>query len=326
MKTLLSFVIPCYGSERTIEKVIEEIVETVSQRSENYDYEIICVDDCSPDNVLTVLTALATCNSKIKVVELARNMGKHAAIMAGFSLVQGEYVVLLDDDFQCPVYELWRLLAPVEKQGYDVSSASYKKKKESAFKKLGSTINGFMARVLIGQPKDVRLENFEIIKRFVMDEIIKYKNPYPYVGGLLLRITRKIAVVEMEERERLAGCGGYSFLKSLKLFVNGFTAFSVMPLRMATALGCVCAFTGFVMCLYTVIHKLLYPTVASGYSSLMAVMLFIGGLIMVMLGLIGEYVGRIYICINDSPQYVIRNTINIKEQGKASFGKKEAVE
>jgi len=325
MKTLLSFVIPCYGSEGTIEEVIEEIIETVSQRAEAYDYEIICVDDCSPDNVLTVLTALASRNPKIKVIELARNMGKHAAVMAGFSLARGAYIVNLDDDFQSPVYELWRLLEPVEKGGYDVSSASYKEKKESAFKRFGSKVNEFMARELIGQPKDVKLENFEIMKRFVVDEIIKYKNPYPYLGGLLLRVTRKIAVVEMEERERLAGRGGYNFIKSLKLFANGFTAFSVKPLRAATVVGSVCAFIGFIMCLYTIIHRLLYPSIISGYSSLMAVLLFIGGLIMVMLGLIGEYVGRIYICINDSPQYVIRNTINAEGSETESFRKKKTV-
>ena len=133
---LLSFVIPCYRSEKTIQKVINEIIDTVSQRQE-YDYEIIAVNDFSPDNVYEVLTDIARKNSKIKVINLARNMGKHSAILAGYGVVKGEYIINLDDDFQSPICELWRMLEPVENDECDVTTAEYKSKKESGWRKSG---------------------------------------------------------------------------------------------------------------------------------------------------------------------------------------------
>ena len=144
----------------------------------------------------------------------------------------------------------------------------------------------------------------------------KYDKPFPYLSGLLLRTTSKICNVDMIERERAAGVGHYTFIKSLKLWLNGFTAFSVKPLRISTVLGAICALIGFVFGIITVVNKLLHPEMQAGYSSTMAVILFIGGMIMMMLGMIGEYIGRIYICINNSPQYVIRNTINISPDQK----------
>lgn len=314
MKKLLSFVIPCYRSEHTIEKVIQEIRETVAQRQETYDYEVICVNDSSPDNVLSVLKKLAEKDTRIKVVDFSKNRGKHAAVLAGFSFVKGDYIINLDDDCQCPVYELWRLLEPVEKGGYDVSTAEYKQKKQSAWKNLGSNVNNLMSQILLNKPKDLRLENFGIMKRFVVDEIARYNKPYPYLEGLILRVTTRIAAVPMEERDRGDNnTTGFTFKKSLSLWLNGFTAFSVKPLRISTILGLCSAFIGFIAGIVLVIKKLVDPNVMLGWTSVMALTLFTNGVIMVILGLIGEYVGRIYICLNNSPQYVIRDTINIDD-------------
>ena len=306
----ISFCIPCYGSEKTIEFVINEIVETVSQRADEYDYEIIAVNDCSPDNVLSVLKEAAQNNSKIKAIDLARNFGKHSAVMAAFSVASGDYIVCLDDDGQCPMDRLWDLLEPVINGGYDYSMAKYDKKKQSKFKNFGSALNSFMTRVLINKPKDMKFTNFKAMKRFVVDEMIKYNNPYPYIEGLTLRTTRQIALVEMEERERYEGTGNFTFKKSVALWVNGFTAFSVKPLRISTILGMIFASFGFLVGIIVIIRKLINPSIAMGYSSTMAVLLFIGGIIMLMLGMIGEYIGRIYISLNNSPQFVIREIIN----------------
>lgn len=312
MKTLLSFVIPCYRSEFTIESVINEIIDTVSGRKDKYDYEIICVNDCSPDNVLSVLIKIAAENYKIKVINFAKNMGKHAAVLAGYSYAQGKYVVTMDDDFQCPTYELWRLLKPVENDECDIASANYKKKKQSVWKNAGSKINMVMSQIMLGKPKGLRLENFNIKKNFVVKEMIKYDKPYPYIEGLTYRITDRISVVDMEERARGDNqATGFTLHKSLSLWLNGFTAFSVKPLRLSTVMGFILAFAGFVFGLVMVIRKIINPEIAAGYTSMLAVQLFIGGIIMIILGLIGEYIGRIYICLNNSPQYVIRDKINI---------------
>lgn len=305
----LSFVIPCYGSEKTIAGVIDEIVASVEGKKD-LDYEIITVNDCSPDNVISVLVEVAKKNTKVKVIDLAINSGKHSAMMAGYRLATGDVIVNLDDDGQCPVDKLWELIKPLE-EGYDAVYAKYPRKKQSAFKNFGSSVNDMMSQYIINKPRGLYMGNFFVFKRFVMDEIIKYQNPYPYNAGLVLRTTRKIINVEMEERERAEGVGNFTFKKSMQLFLNGFTAFSVKPLRIATVLGFLCSIIGAICGFLVVIRKLLHPEMLLGYSSIMAVLLFIGGMIMLLLGMVGEYIGRIYICINNSPQYVIRNTINL---------------
>ena len=307
----ISFVIPCYGSEKTIEKVIEEI-ETVIKQRNDFDYEIITVNDSSPDNVLSVLTKIAENNKKVKVIDLAKNFGKHSAVMAGFSVVKGEYVVCLDDDGQCPTDRLWDLLQPVLDDEADYSMAKYKRKKQSGFKNFGSSVNSLMSRILINKPKELKFTNFKAIKRFVIDEMIRYNNPYPYIEGLSLRTTNRIVTVEMEERERIAGVGHFTFYKSISLWMNGFTAFSVKPLRLATVIGILCSLLGFLYGTIIIVRKIINPKITVGYSSTMAIILFIGGMLMLMLGLIGEYIGRIYISLNNAPQYVIRKKINLE--------------
>ncbi|MBQ1770457.1 MAG: glycosyltransferase [Clostridia bacterium] len=311
-QTKLSFVIPCYRSEETIETVIEEIRSTVSQRA-GYSYEIICVNDSSPDRVLDVLLRLAADDPRIKVIDLAKNMGKHAAVLAGYAFVTGDYVVNLDDDCQSPVCELWKLLDPVESGAYDVATAKYGKKKQAFWKNLGSWVNMKVGTAMLNKPKNMYFENFSLLKRFVVDEVLRYKNPYPYLEGLVLRATSRILPVEMEERERGDGkATGYTFRKSMALFFNGFTAFSVKPLRVSTIIGSAAAIGGFVWALVAVIRKLIHPESVQilGYTSIIAILLILGGLILLSLGLIGEYIGRIYISLNNSPQYVIRQTVN----------------
>lgn len=307
----LSFVIPCYRSEGTIESVVDEINAVMALRPD-CDYEIITVNDRSPDGVLEKLRELAGKDRRIKVVDLAKNMGKHAAMLAGYAQVTGDVVVNLDDDGQCPLDRLWDLLAPLEGD-YDISIAKYPKKKESRFKRFGSWVNTLMAQMVIGKPKDLAMSNFSAIKRFVCQELMRYQNAYPYVDGLFLRTTSCIANVEMEQRERISGTTGYTFVKSLKLWVNGFTAFSVKPLRLATVLGFLVAALGFLYGLFIIVRRFLHPEMLVGYSSLMAVILCVGGILMILLGMIGEYVGRIYISINNSPQYVVRGTVNCGE-------------
>ena len=167
---------------------------------------------------------------------------------------------------------------------------------------------------LLDKPKDLYVSNFMAFKSFIAKEILRYKNPYPYIDGLILRSTRKIAKVPMQDRERMSGSSTYTLRKLISLFSNGFTAFSIKPLRIATFSGVISSIVGFALGLYVIINKLLHPaTILMGYSSLMAAMLFIGGMIMLMLGICGEYIGRIYISLNSSPQYVIRSTYHKEE-------------
>jgi polyisoprenyl-phosphate glycosyltransferase len=306
-KTLVSLVIACYRSEKTVRTVIDEI-EQVFSTTNQYDYELFLVNDCSPDNVWPILKDAADQNERVTAVSLAKNMGRLPALMAGFRMSKGEIVVILDDDGQCPMDRVFDLIAPISgPSNFDVATAAYPVKKQSWFKNFGSKVNEHMTNVILDKPKEIRFNNFTAMRRFVIDEILRYENPYPYLTGLLLRTTHRIACVPMEERERLQGKTTYTFKKLITLWMNGFTAFSVKPLRMATVVGFATAIVGFLWSIFIVIQKIVNPgEILAGYSSLMAVLLLIGGMIMLMLGLIGEYIGRIYISINRSPQYVVR--------------------
>lgn len=305
----LSFVIPCYGSEHTITSVVNDIVATVEGKN---DYEIICVNDCSPDNVYSVLVELAKANRKIKVVNLARNFGQQNAVLAGYNHVTGDFVVCLDDDGQTDPKDCYKLLDGLN-DNVDVVFAKYPQKKHSKFRNLGTALTRKMTIWLIGWPKNISNTSYYVSKRFVIDEVCRYPNPYAFMSGLIMRATRRIANVEIEHHDRIEGHSGYTLKKLVGLLMNGFTAFSVKPLRISTFLGAFTAIAGFIYAIITFIRKLINPSVLAGYSSIMCVLLIIGGVIMMMLGLIGEYIGRIYISLNKAPQFVIRNTINLED-------------
>lgn len=303
----ISFVIPCYRSARTIEGVVAEIQDTMAAIPQ-YVYEIILVNDCSPDETFEVIKALCVRCNNITGISLARNFGQHAALMAGLRKAGGDIIVCLDDDGQTPADEVGKLLAGIE-NGSDVVYASYENKHHSAFRNFGTWMNDIMTRMMLGKPKELHLTSYFAAKRFVVDSMLRYENSYPYIIGLVLRATRNISNVPVNHRSREVGTSGYTMKKLLGLWFNGFTAFSILPLRIATITGVIFAGAGFIYGIYTVVKKFVNPQVPLGFSSLMAAVVFIGGMLMIMLGLIGEYIGRIYISINNSPQYVVKEEV-----------------
>ncbi len=310
----LSFIIPCYCSEQTVGGVISEIIDTVNADG-RYDYEIVCVNDFSRDSTLDVLKRIAEKNSKIKVLSFSRNFGQHSALMAGFNYATGDIIVCLDDDGQNPPSQMFKLIDKLD-EGYDLVSAKYEEKKRSLFRKIGTKLSFWMSSYFIGKPKDIDLNSYYVFKRYILDEIIKYKNAYPFVHGLILRITRNMANVVIEHKSREHGSSGYSFKKLLSLWMNGFTAFSEKPLRIASLFGVFCSIGGFAYAIVTIIKKILNPTIPVGYSSIMAITLILSGIIMLFLGLLGEYIGRIYISLNKAPQFAIRETYNVDSDGE----------
>lgn len=308
MNKLVSFVIPCYRSSQTIGRVVEEIDTTMKELA-GYGYEIVLVNDASPDDTFEVIRTLCAGRRDICGVNLAKNFGQHAALMAGFRHARGDVVVCLDDDGQTPAGEVGKLLARLE-EGYDVVYARYVHKQHSLFRNFGSRINDQMTRIMLGKPKELYISSYFVMKKFVAQELIRYENPFPYVIGLVLRTTKKIANVEVTHREREIGTSGYTLGKLLGLWFNGFTAFSIKPLRIATVIGVASACGGFLYGIYTIVKKFVNPAVPVGFSAMMAALVFFCGLILMMLGMIGEYIGRIYISMNNSPQYVIRECVD----------------
>ena len=300
----VSFVIPCYRSENTLEGVILEIKE-VMKKLEQYTYEVILINDSSPDNTWKTIERLSEENENIIGVNFSKNFGQHAALMAGMRETTGDYVVCLDDDGQTPANEVDKLLSALE-DGADAVYARYGNKKHSLFRNFGSRVNDMMTRIMLGKPKELFISSYFGVKRFVVEDMVRYQNSYPYVIGLVLRATKNIVNVDVTHREREEGRSGYTLKKLLGLWFNGFTAFSVTPLRIATVIGVFCAVVGFAYGIYLFIRRLIDPNMVMGFSSIMCTILFVGGMLMIMLGLVGEYIGRIYICLNNSPQYVIR--------------------
>lgn len=299
-----SFVIPCYHSAKTIGGVVNEIVSKMQQMQEG-SYEIILVDDCSGDGTKEAVFQLAEQMKNVTAVTFSKNFGQHAALLCGYRLVQGDYVISLDDDGQTPANEVDRLIDKMN-EGYDVVFASYPNKQHSSFRNFGSKVNDYMARKLINKPKDLYLSSFYIARRYVIDEMVQYKNPFPYVSGLVLRTTSSICNVDVDHRSRETGSSGYTFSKLFKLWLNGFTAFSIKPLRISIYWGLIVAVFGLVLFIYSIINWFNNPAVPMGWTSTTATLAIIGGSILVVLGMIGEYIGRVYISMNDSPQYVIK--------------------
>lgn len=315
----LSFVIPCYYSENTIENVIQRIQQTVKLDS-RYDYEIICINDGSKDGTYAVLRELSKRNSRIKVLDLARNFGQHSALMAGFHYVSGDIVVCLDDDGQNPPEQMFELIDKLE-EGFDLVSAKYTEDHRGFVRRIGSKVSMAMSRYLVSLPKDIELNSYYCMRRFVVDEIIKYNNPYPFVHGLALRVTRNMANVEIRHDERISGTSNYNLRSLIRLWLNGFTAFSEKPLRLASVTGVICATGGMIYAIIIIVLRLLGRIQSMGYASTMAALLFFCGIIMMFLGLIGEYIGRIYICINNAPQFAIREMKNIETAPVCGLGR-----
>lgn len=307
----ISFVIPCYRSAKTIGNVIEEISSTMNILN-TYDYEIILVNDYSPDNTCHIISEIARQDSRVTAVNLTKNFGQHAALMAGFHQTTGDIIICLDDDGQTPADEVDKLLERIH-EGYDVVYASYHEKRHSGFRNFGSRLNSKMTELMLGKPKDISVTSYFAVKRFIVNEMIRYQYSFPYVIGLVLRSTKNICNVQVTHRARKDGSSGYSFSKLVSLWMNGFTSFSVKPLRVANYFGVFSALCGLCYTLYIVIMYFYSHSAPMGWSSIAAILLILGGIVLIILGIIGEYVGRIYMCVNSAPQFVIRDIVRSKD-------------
>lgn len=309
MAEKISFVIPCYRSMDILPDVVGRIISCMNGE----DIEIVLVNDSSPDGTFSAIRKLCEADSRVKGIDLSRNFGQHSAIMAGLRHACGDIVVCLDDDGQTPPEEAYKLIEQI-RAGHDAAIASYAEKKHGAFRNFGSWVNNKMACSMIGKPKELYLSSFVAMKRFVANEICGYTFPYPYISGLLLRATKDIVNVDIAHRERVSGASGYTLSKLLSLWFNGFTNFSIKPLRFAIVIGTIIAVGGFGTGIYSVLKKLMDPNTPLGWASMMSAIAFIGGIILLMMGLIGEYIGRIYMGLNQQPQYVVKERLNLDSE------------
>ena len=313
MDTKYSVVIPCYKSDQTIEKVVRMTSEELD-RLGKHDYEFVLVNDCSPDGGKTIAALKETAKkySFVTVIDLAKNAGQHNAIMAALNYAEGDLIIAMDDDMQTHPSQLGILLDEIDK-GYDVVYGYYPDKKHSRFRNFGSWINYLSSRVLIGKPKNLHSSSYWVMRRFVRDNIIKYKNSYTYLLGLILRTTRNIGSVPIKHFEREIGSSTYTFSALFRLW-SSIIGFSIVPLRVSSYCGYLFSAIGIIAAIVIVIRKLINPTLSMGWPSLMSALSFFFGLNFLFIGLIGEYAGRMFLGMNKEPQFIIREVIKQKNE------------
>ncbi len=319
MPEQISIIIPCYRSEKTLPSVVADIRDTMGY----LDPQIILVNDCSPDGVWSVIEELCAENPKIVGLSLSRNFGQQSARLAALQYVSGDYVVFMDDDGQHKAADALRMLDKL-KEGYDIVYAYLKQPKKSSFRRLGSVVNRKMTDWLMNTPKGVHTSSFFVTRRFVTDQLRNYTNPSPYTFGYFLQITRNVADLEVEHHERLSGKSGYSLKKLLRLWMDGFTGFSIIPLRASSVLGFMMAAIGFLSGVVIIVRKLVHPEIAAGYTSMISVLLICSGMILLMMGMLGEYVGRIFMNLNHLPQYVVKIKVNTESTEDNKLNSTEA--
>lgn len=310
---LYSFIIPCYKSGKTIKKVVELTAKEMEKEGKK-EYEFILVNDCSPDGGETLkrLKELAVEYSYVKVIDFAKNAGQHHAILAGMKYAKGDVIIGMDDDLQTHPSQLPKLFEKFS-EGYDIVYGYYPEKKHSFFRNLVSKLNYWSVRILIGKPKELKTSSFWVMKSFVRDYVVQYKVLYPYLQGMFLHTTQNIGCVPIEHFSREVGDSGYTLKKLVKLW-SGIIGFSVVPLRIAMTIGNVFAGVGILGAIGVVISKLLHPEMLVGWASMMSALCFFSGVILFFIGIVGEYIGRIALNVNNEPEYVIREMIGVEEK------------
>lgn len=306
---LISIVIPCYYSQKTIGKVVD-MVSDEFRKNDGYECEFVLVNDGSTDGTFDEIARLSREHDNVKGVDLMRNFGQHNALMAALQYTEGDYILGMDDDMQTHPSQIFKLVHRIE-EGFDLVYGIYPQHKNSAIKNLTSRINKKTSRVMLSRPKEVESSNFWIITRTVRDEVIKFDTFNPYVDAIFYRVTNNIGMVEVEHFKREYGQSGYTFRKLLKLWL-AYWNFSVVPLRLSFFFGTFSFVLGLVFIVILIINKIMSPGMPVGWSSTMCVLALLFGIVLMMLGVVGEYLGKIILILNKTPQYVVRDTVGIK--------------
>ena len=287
----ISIVVPVYNSAATLLHLITALDQELRPQ---HQLELILVNDGSTnDNSGQICEEEARRNDWIIYLELAKNFGEHNAVMAGLNHVSGEFIVVMDDDLQNPPHEVIRLVEALDVTGSDVVFSYYKKKRHTLYRNLGSEFNNIIASHILKKPRDLYLSSFKALRRSIVNEIIKYDGPFPYLDGLILRNTHHWARLEVEHSNRGFGKSNYSLAKLVGLWLNMFTNFSILPLRLASIAGIVLATLSGAAAVFVIIERLMNPELPAGWASVILVMLFASSVQLLAIGLIGEYLGRV---------------------------------
>jgi undecaprenyl-phosphate 4-deoxy-4-formamido-L-arabinose transferase len=305
----LSVVIPVYGSAPILPALVARLEQALRPLAGAQGFEVLLVHDHGPDNAWDVIVALAAERPWLRGIDLGRNAGQHNAIMAGLGLARGSRIVTMDDDLQHDPDDIPRILACLD-AGHDLCYAQFTSRQHALWKRLGSWFNDVVARQLLKKPKGLYLSPFRGFRRALLESVLRYDGPFVYLDGLLLQSTGSIGTIVVPHHPRSDGHSGYSLSKSISLWLQMATSFSVTPLRLVSLAGIAASIFGFLMALLVLVRKLMSPDMALGWPSLIITILLLGGMQLLALGVIGEYIGRVLLTFNRQPQYVVRRTLN----------------
>jgi len=314
----LSLVIPVYNGSLTIRALVEQIVKVFGSTS----FEVVLVNDGSEDNSEATCAQLAeTFPQNVVFVHLSRNFGEHNAVLAGFKQARGGYVAVLDDDGQNPPEEVVRMLGELKRKNYDVVYGHYIEKKHSWFRNFGSRFNDRIATLMLQKPKDLYLSSFKVMNRFVVNEMTKYHGPYPYTDGLIYRVTRNIGQIPVEHRISQSGPSRYTFRRLVRLWLNMFLNFSIKPLRVSIYVGLLTSCLSVVALIAIVIDRLwITPNLTLGIPTVLGTIVLLAGIQLMILGLVGEYLGRLYLDQTGTPQFIVRYAMREGAKQQSSDG------
>jgi glycosyltransferase involved in cell wall biosynthesis len=315
----LSIVVPVYRSAECLPELVRRVEKEVARYFQSY--ELVLVNDDSPDASWEVIQRLVSEHNFVTGLNLRKNAGQDNAIMAGLKSAMGDVVVIMDDDLQHDPSDIVALHNQIE-AGFDVVYARFEQKQQAAWKNLGSWFNDRIAVLTLGKPKNVYMSPYKAIRREVVHEIIKYSGPYPYIDGLIFAVTSKITQVTAMHHTRFAGRSNYNLVRSIKVFLKLATGFSASPLRMVAFLGCAMSLLAFLLAAFFVVDTLIRSRGPEGWASVIVAVLFIGGIQLIGLGAVGEYVGRIFVTQNARPQFTVKEicrgeTAEVRDLGRA---------
>jgi glycosyltransferase involved in cell wall biosynthesis len=310
MTLALSFVVPLFNSAETITGLVRDIEALTVEGG----HEIILVNDGSSDATSAVCRNLVRdARIPITLVEHARNFGEHNAVLTGWRHARGAHIVNLDDDGQNPPDEGLRMWKHARDLGLDVVFGHYEIKQHSAWRNAGSWFTNKVTDWALDKPRGLYLSSFRCVSGFVAKQIVGYAGPYPYIDGLLLQVTQRIDSLVVRHEERRAGRSGYTLRRLIRLWLSAWLNFSLLPLRLATFAGLIIAGGGLLA--FGIVLWMWYRDIgpATGFGWIMSALLVFSGTQLVMLGLIGEYLGRMFLTVNQRPQAVVRDVVKSTE-------------
>jgi glycosyltransferase involved in cell wall biosynthesis len=303
LRPALTIVVPVYNGAATV----GTLVEAVQSLEVPGGLEIVLVVDGSPDNSLEVCRGLlAKATVPITLVNLARNFGEHNAVMAGLHHARGAHVINMDDDLQNPPSELLKILEHAQRTGADVVYTYYAAKEHESWRNWGSRFTNWVADFLLDKPRGLYLSSFRCMSAFLVEQVLRYDGPFAYIDGLILQATQSIERIQVVHLPRAEGRSNYTFRRLVRLWLNMFLNFSVMPLRVATLAGAAFSVLGGLVAIATVVEALFFDT-PRGWASVMAAVLLLSGVQLFILGIVGEYLGRLFLTANRKPQFIVRD-------------------